>query len=298
MNGDKYTVILFYKFVDIQDPKGFVEAQKELCSSLGLKGRMIVAGEGVNATFEGTDENIQEYKKRWKEEKLKDLFGEIIFKESEGNGKAFTKLQIKVRPEIVTLGAGTFDVNQETAPTVTADELESMYERAEKGEEDFVILDLRNNFEIEAGYFDKTLNPGLKNFRDLPQVIKKWKEGKMERLEGKKIVAVCTGGIRCEKATCLLKKEGLDNIYQLKDGIHTYMQKYPGRKFKGSLFVFDNRMVTPVVDTPNREIVGKCIFCEQACEKFYSDDSTRPSKKIICCERCFVEKGKNLRNCV
>jgi UPF0176 protein len=106
------------------------------------------------------------------------------------------------------------------------------------------------------------------------------------------VVAVCTGGIRCEKATCLLKKEGFENIYQLKDGIHTYIQKYPGKRFKGSLFVFDNRMTTPIVDTPNREIVGGCTFCGSRCEEFYNDDRHRPSLKVICCDSCISDHSE------
>ena len=84
---------------------------------------------------------------------------------------------------------------------------------------------------------------------------------KIKDLKDKKVVAVCTGGIRCEKATCLLKKEGFTDLYQLKDGIHTYMQKYPAKHFKGTLFVFDNRMTTDVVKLKKKEIIGNGFNC-------------------------------------
>jgi UPF0176 protein len=96
----------------------------------------------------------------------------------------------------------------------------------------------------------------------------------------------------------LLKKEGFTDLYQLKDGIHTYMAKYPGEHFKGSLFVFDNRMVTEVVPTENREVVGKCVYCGVTCEDFYSDDSRRPSRKIICCNACVEIYKDHLRKCI
>lgn len=272
--NSKYKVILFYKFVNIENPKTFRDEQKKLLSSLNLKGRMLIAGEGINATFEGLEEDVEKYKNALLNDSR---FAGLVFKESEGNGKGFTKLMVKVRPEIVTLGAGDFDIQKETAKEMTAEELEKLYESGE----DFVVLDLRNDFEIKVGKFDKTLDPDLVNFRDLPQKLDSLKE-----IKDKKIVAVCTGGIRCEKATCLLTREGFENLYQLKDGIHTYMQKYPGKNFKGSLFVFDNRMVTPVVDFENREIIGKCEFCQKACEEFYNDDSVRPSRKVICCSNC------------
>lgn len=289
MMKEKYKVILFYKFVNIRNPEKVKVLQRQLCENLHLKGRMLLATEGVNATFEGTVRDINKYKKELTKTRA---FKDIVFKESESNGKAFTKLEIKVRDEVVTLGAGKFDVKKETAKTITATELQNLYKNKK---EDFVVLDLRNDFEIKAGYFEKTVDPGLQNFRDLPDKIENLKL-KIEK--SKKVVAVCTGGIRCEKATCLLKREGFKNLYQLKDGIHTYMQKYPGQHFKGSLFVFDNRMVTPVKDSPNREVVGRCIYCNKKCEQFYSNDTVRPSQKVICCSSCAKKHTIELRPCL
>jgi len=227
MDKGEYTIILFYKFINMENPEQFRDEQKKLCEPLGLKGRLLIGVEGINGTFEGKHKDIETYK----QEMHKDpRFSDIIFKESEGTGYGFSKLKIKVRDEIVTLGAGRFDVKNETAKEMTADEFDALYESGE----DFVVLDLRNDFEVEAGYFEKTLDPKLRNFRDLPAMLPKLKE----QLKGKKVVSVCTGGIRCEKATCLMNREGFENMYQLKDGIHTYMAKYPGKHFKGSLFVF------------------------------------------------------------
>ncbi len=283
MNTNNHIVILFYKFTDLADPEAFKLAHKAKCQELGIFGRMIVATEGINGTFEGPKESIEQYKSFL----LADTrFSDILIKESKGTGKAFTKLSIRVRDEIVTLGAGKFDPAKETATELPASELNKWYENGE----DFVVLDLRNDYEIKSGMFDKTVDPGLRNFRDLPGKLDELKD-----LKNKKVVAVCTGGIRCEKATCLLKKEGFTDIYQLKDGIHTYMQEYPGKNFKGSLFVFDNRMTTEVVEGVPREIFGKCDFCGTATENYCSDDSVRPSKKILCCPDCFEQNGERLR---
>ncbi|OGZ62448.1 MAG: hypothetical protein A3C58_03645 [Candidatus Staskawiczbacteria bacterium RIFCSPHIGHO2_02_FULL_34_10] len=280
-----YTIILFYKFTPIKNPEAFRYQQKKIAESFDLKGRMLVAKEGINATFEGLTKDIKAY---IKQQKKTALFKNVVFKDSIGNGKGFTKLMIKVRSEVVTLGVGKLNIKKDTAPAITAKQFDSLY----KKNEDFVVLDLRNNYEIEAGYFEKTVNPKLRYFRDLPQKIKE-----LTYLKNQKVVAVCTGGIRCEKATVLLKKEGFTNLYQLKDGIHTYMKKFPGKHFKGSLFVFDNRMVTAVQDSKQREVVGKCAYCATKCEEFYNDDSVRPSKKIICCEACII-KHKKLRPAV
>ena len=229
------------------DPKAVADEQRAKCAEIGLKGRVLIAEEGINATLEGTREQAEAYKAFMKNDKN---FSDILIKESAGTGDAFRRLVVKVRPEIVTLGAGRFDVKKETATELPPAELQKWYENGE----DFVVLDLRNDYEITSGRFEKTIDPKLANFRDLPAKL-----AEMGDLKNKKVLTVCTGGIRCEKATCLLKREGFTDVYQLKDGIHTYMQQYPGQHFKGSLFVFDNRMVTDVVDIPNKEIVGCCV---------------------------------------
>lgn len=286
MKEEVYTVILFYKFITIKNPTKFRDQQRQLCESLHLKGRMLLATEGVNATFEGRNADIKEFEKKFKRNKL---FKEVVFKESSGNGQAFSKLEVKVRDEVVTLGTSNLNIGKETAKKITAKELQALYQK----DEDFVILDLRNDFEIEAGHFEKTVNPKLRNFRDLPNKL-----NGLEYLKNKKVIAVCTGGIRCEKATPLLKQVGFKDLYQLKDGIHSYMQEYPSEHFKGALFVFDNRMITPVVENISREIAGKCVYCQRSSEDFYNDDSIRPSRKVICCNLCISEHQNELRQCI
>ncbi len=279
----EFVVILFYKFADIADPAAFVAAHKQKAGELGLTGRMLVAEEGVNGTFEGTRENIEEYKNFLRQDPL---FVDMKIKESAGMGKAFPKLKIKVRSEVVTLGAGRFDVAEETATELAAEELQKWYEN----DEDFVVLDLRNSYEIASGQFDRTIDPGLRNFRDLPEKI-----AALGDLKDKKVVTVCTGGIRCEKATCLLKREGFTDVYQLKDGIHTYMEQFPGEHFKGTLFVFDDRMTTDVVTPSQKEIIGVCSFCSIPTEKYCSDDSVRPSRKLLVCTDCYEIRKEQLR---
>lgn len=283
MQNNDFKIILFYKFTDIADPEALREAHYKKCQEIGIKGRMLVAHEGINGTFEGTPVQLTEYKNFVHSDPG---FADVLFKESPGTGTAFPKLTIKVRDEVVTLGKTFSDVKALTATELSAEELQKWY----KNDEDFVVLDLRNDYEIKCGKFERTIDPGLQNFRDLGDKLQELKD-----LKNKKVVTVCTGGIRCEKATCLMKEEGFENLYQLKDGIHTYMQKYPGEHFKGTLFVFDNRMTTDVVETPNKEIIGECVFCGIKSENYCSDDSVRPSRKIICCENCFLSNKSTLR---
>lgn len=282
----KHTVILFYTFTEIEDPKKLMIAQKELCANLGLTGRMLIAREGINATFEGTEDAIETYCKEFAKDKR---FSEVPIKRSEGTGSSFPKLKIKVRDEIVTLGVGYIDPKTPGAPHVTAGELDAMYERGEE----FYVLDLRNDYEIASGAFENTIDLGLRNFRDLPDRL-----AKLEKYKDKKLVAVCTGGIRVDKATKYLTHKGFENVLQLEDGIHTYMKEFPGKHFKGTLFVFDNRMVTDVTDIKTKEIVGKCKYCDTPSERYYSDDSQRPSVKVICCTGCYEAHKYELREAV
>ena len=149
-NMKNHYVILFYKFINLPDPKAVADAQRKVCADLGLMGRVIIADEGINATLEGTREQVDAYKEFLKQD---EYFFDILVKESPSEGNSFHRLSVKVRPEIVTLGAGKFDVKNQTATELPAQELQKWYEN----NEDFVVLDLRNDYEIASGKFEKTI---------------------------------------------------------------------------------------------------------------------------------------------
>ncbi|MDP3881219.1 MAG: rhodanese-related sulfurtransferase [bacterium] len=273
----KYKIILYYKYVEVENPKQLLKDQRSLCESLGLKGRIIIAGEGINGTLEGKAGKVDEYVKALKADAL---FFDIDVKESEGNGMAFPKLSVKVRDEIVGSNLSD-DINPaiDTGVHLESDLLHKWYENGE----DFVVVDMRNDYEYVSGHFEKSINPQFSNFRDLPEKIEK---AGVPR--DKKVVTVCTGGVRCEKASAYLKKLGYKNVYQLKNGMHKYLEKYPDGYFKGALYVFDNRHT--VRFHKDGEVVGKCEFCACPTEKYVDDDTSVPSRHILCCEKCFEEK--------
>ncbi|MEX1014283.1 MAG: rhodanese-related sulfurtransferase [Candidatus Paceibacterota bacterium] len=275
-----YTVILFYKYTDIENTKKLKKDQLKLAESLSLKGRMIIADEGINGTFEGTNENIEKYIEKMREI---DQFSDIDFKTHPGPGNSFPKLSIKIRDEIVSsyLPKEEVDPRKETADKIDPDELHKWFEE----NKDFTVVDMRNSYEFISGHFEKSIDPGMESFRELPEKVKK-----IEELKEKPVVTVCTGGVRCEKASAFLKKKGFKNIYQLKGGIHRYIEKYPEGHFKGSLYVFDGRMTMSTAPKDKREIVGKCNFCSNPTENYADDDSVRPSRQILCCKECFKEK--------
>lgn len=273
----EFTIILFYKYITIADPEKLMQKQKLLCQRLGIKGRMLIAKEGINGTFEGTDENIEVY--------LHDLlshpdFADIHIKKSKGTGSAFPKLSIKVRSEIVAthLEERDIDPNKVTGKYLTSEELHEWF----KSGKEFYIVDMRNDYEQSVGVFKNSLNSGMGNFRDLPKVL-----DSLEHLKNKTILTVCTGGVRCEKASGFLVTNGFEDVYQLYGGIVTYMEKYPGEDFLGSLYVFDNRLVMGFnMDDPNREVIGKCIVCKEPSENFINCKDGFCHRHFIVCERC------------
>lgn len=274
-----YTIILFYKYTHIDDPKAFRDAHFDLCKSLDLKGRMIIAYEGINGTFEGTDAACQEYMNIMKADPR---FLDIHWKVSKGtkDGTAFPRLSVKVRKEIVSLHLGDeadIDPNQTTGIHLKPEDLHKWYKEGKK----FSIVDMRNDYELRVGKFEGTIFPDLNNFRDLKKNIKK-----IEDLKNTTVLTVCTGGVRCEKASGLLVREGFKEVYQLDGGIVSYMEKYPGQDFKGSLYVFDKRIVMNFDDPNNHEIIGKCSKCGVPSEHYVNCANLMCHDHFICCEDC------------
>lgn len=286
MKQEKFTIILFYKYVPIDKPELLKMQQKALAEKLNLKGRMIIAAEGINGTFEGTAKQIELYV----EKLLRDpRFADVHIKRSIGNGHAFPRLSVKVRPEIVAthLGEDDVDPTKTTGKYITAEEL---HEWIHSGKE-FVIVDMRNDYEVNVGKFENSIFPDFNNFRDLKEKIHA-----LDNLKDKTIVTVCTGGVRCEKASGFLVKHGFKDVYQLYGGIVTYMEKYPGEDFLGSLYVFDSRLVMAFnMDDPKRVVVGRCSVCNKPSENYINCTNNFCHRHFIACIACL--KGEEAMLC-
>ena len=279
---NSWRVILFYKYINIENPKVLRQDQLRLCQRQNLKGRIIVASEGINATLEGTEGNIQNYI----EELLTDTrFKDTHIKMSDGDGQAFSKLSIKVRPEIVASGLD-LNPNQVSGKYITAEELHQWI----LDKKEFFIVDMRNDYEQNVGYFENSILSNIDNFKELPTLLPK-----LEYLKGKTIVTVCTGGVRCEKASGFLISNGFKDVYQLYGGIVTYMEKYPNEHFKGALYVFDGRIVMGFnMRDLRREIVGRCVKCKNPSENYINCWDGFCNRHFICCKECLGNKEKIL----
>ena len=279
MLKQKFEVLLYYKYVSIENPVREMKTQKRLCEKLGLTGRIIVAEEGINGTVEGTVENTKKY---IAEMTKRSEYADIDFKRSVSDGKAFPKLSVKVRPEIVSAYMPELNPNQVTGKYLTAEELHKWFEDGKE----FYIVDMRNDYEYASGYFENSLFSGFSNFRELKTAIEK-----LEHLKDKTIVTVCTGGVRCEKASGYLVAHNFNDVYQLHNGIQTYMEKYPNQHFKGKLYVFDGRITIGFnTDSPEHEVVGKCILCEEASDHYVNCGNNACHKHCIICETCKDEE--------
>lgn len=277
-----YEIIIFYKYTPVADPAGFVAWQKATCEEIGIKGRILIAHEGINGTVEGTSEQIAEYCRRMHaQDGSSGTFGnfsDVWFKSSPGTGKAFKKLKVKVRNEIVTTGLRKdtdINPNAVTGKHIEAEELHEWFARGEQ----FEIIDMRNDYEYAVGHFAGSHDSRMENFRDLSAVAPRFEE-----LKQKKVLTVCTYGVRCEKASGFLKQQGFEDVYQLHGGIGTYMKKYPGQDFLGSLYVFDDRMTEQFTDS--YPVVGECYVCKTKSERYGNCAWDDCHKQLIICEAC------------
>lgn len=289
MSKGQFRILLYYKYVEIADPQAEFVAQKALCIKLGLKGRIIVAKEGINGTVEGTYENTEKYMEIMRADPR---YADMHFKKSQGTetGDAFPRLSVKVRNEIVSghLGEDDVDPNTMTGKRLTPEQLREWFEQGK----DFSIVDMRNGYEHDVGVFRGTITPGMDNFRDLPKTI-----AKLEPLKEKAVLTVCTGGVRCEKASGYLKKKGFKEVYQLDGGIVSYMEKYPGKDFLGSLYVFDKRKVMHFDAPESHVMIGRCALCQVPCERYVNCSTLNCHAHFVCCESCDTQQKPVCKFC-
>ncbi|HEX2792737.1 MAG TPA: rhodanese-related sulfurtransferase [Candidatus Paceibacterota bacterium] len=273
-----HQVLLFYKYVTIEDPAALAEEVRALATRYSLLGRALIAEEGINATLEGeTDATEAFVAELLKDKRLKDM----KIKRSGGDGAAFHKLKVKVREEIVgTKFPKEIDPRTRTAPHLSAEELKRWYEN----EEDFVVVDMRNDYEYRSGHFKGSVNPGMTYSRELPEKLPV-----LEPYKGKKVVTVCTGGVRCEKMSAYLMANGFSDVYQLDNGMHGYMEKYPGQDFAGTLYTFDNRLTMDFGG--EREVVGRCHVCEASTENYINCANDFCHLHILVCPSCTENAG-------
>jgi predicted sulfurtransferase len=266
-------IFLFYKYVNIKDPEAVKTWQLQLCTSLQLTGRIILAHEGINGTLAGSIENLQKYSENMNRH---DLFNTIDFKESSGSTQDFPKLKIIIKNEIVRMAIDPTKITVDQAGEhLSPKQAHALIEQ----NKDLVLLDGRNDYESRIGTFKNAITPSIQHFRDFPDYI----DTNAQQFKDKEVLMFCTGGIRCERASAYLKSKNVaKKVYQLKGGIHRYVEKFPDGHFRGKNYVFDARIALRV----NDDILAYCDGCNAPCDDYINCRNARCNKQCIMCKHC------------
>lgn len=289
-------VLLYYAFTPLADPDAIRLWQRDLCESLGLRGRILISKHGINGTVGGELGAVKKYLRKTRDYPA---FKGLDVKWSEGSGLDssqsypqaphgvsldFPRLVVKVRDEIVSFGApDELVVDAEGVrgggTRLTPEELHELV--AEKGD-DVVFFDGRNSFEAEIGKFAGAVVPNVTNTREFAAVLD---SGQYDHLKGKPVVTYCTGGIRCEVLSSLMTSRGFGEVYQLDGGIVRYGETFgDSGLWNGSLYVFDNRV--SIDFTPDAAVIGECHLCGASTKRMQNCSDPQCRVQLVICESC------------
>jgi len=279
MNQPK--VILYYIFTPLADPAAIKIWQKNLCQSLNLKGRIIISPHGINGTLGG---DIDDLKKYIGQTKSYEGFAKMKFKWSDGTGNDFPKLSVKVRKELVAFGNPDEIKVDENGVIGGGKHLrpEQVDELVAKHGDNVVFFDGRNSFEAEIGRFK---NAGVPNTATTRDFVSEIESGKYDHLKNKPIVTYCTGGIRCEVLSAVMKTRGFKEVYQIDGGIASYGKEFGDDSlWEGALHTFDNRM--SLMFSKKSKLIGKCKQCNSPANRFYDCPKVPCNALTLLCIKC------------
>ena len=279
------TVAALYRFTRFDDPAALQAPLEGVCRANGVRGTLLLAGEGINGTIAGTEPAIAAVL-----DHIRALPGcaALDVKFSTAAAMPFHRMKVRLKREIVTMGQPGIDPNQSVGTYVEPQDWNALI-----ADPDTIVIDTRNDYEVAVGTFDRAIDPKTASFRDFPA----WFRAERERLlgEGKapKVAMFCTGGIRCEKSTAFLKQEGVDEVFHLKGGILKYLETVPEDEslWRGECFVFDQRVT--VRHGLEQGSYGLC----HACRRPVSDaDMASPLyEEGVSCPACHDERSDEQR---
>ena len=277
IGSDVYQVLLYYRFTPIDDPAAFAEEHRALCERLGLRGRILVSGNGINGTVSGPTEACRTYMDTLHADPR---FTGMPFKIDEVDGHVFQKLFVRVKPELVTFRTEyELDPAKKTGTHLSPTAYHEMLQR-----DDVIILDGRTDYEFDLGHFSTAIRPDVASFKEFPT----WIAEHMGDVKDRPILTYCTGGIRCELLTAWMLEEGFTNVYQLDGGIVTYGKdpKVKGALWDGKCYVFDERIWVDINHTDDRRVVGTCHHCGRPTERYVNCANLDCHKQHLSCEVC------------
>lgn len=265
-------VAALYRFVRLEDYENLRDPLLEFCEARGIRGTLLLADEGINGTIAGTEQAISEllaYLRR--DDRLADLDCRFSY----NTDRPFLRMKVKLKKEIVTMGRPGIDPNQCVGRYASPEEWNALVD-----DPDCLVIDTRNNYEVEIGTFKDAINPNTTSFREFPE----WVEENLDPNKHKKVAMFCTGGIRCEKSTSLLVSMGFEDVWHLQGGILNYLENTPVERTRwdGECFVFDSRV--SVDHHLQKGSYDQCYAC-----RFPIDDAHKASELYVpgvSCPRC------------
>jgi UPF0176 protein len=275
-----YRVLLYYKYVKIDNPEFLAEEHLEYCRNLGLRGRILISPEGINGTCSGSYNRIQKYMEHMTTDAR---FKDMEYKIDEVDGHVFKKMHVRYKKELVT-----FRLHEELDPNEISGIHLKPKDWLEKLQmDDVIILDGRTDYEFDLGHFRNAIRPPLKSFREFPE----WVKNDFIKNKDKVVLTYCTGGVRCEKLSGYLLREGFKEVYQLDGGIIKYSKdpEVKGKLFEGKCYVFDERISVPVNFADEYTITGNCLHCGKPTDRYVNCANLDCHKQHFECEACEVK---------
>lgn len=275
MEQKSYYVIAFYCFTHIESPELEVQRHLEFFKERDIKSRIYISEEGVNGQLSGFAPHAEEYIAWMKSDPR---FSAVDFKVHLHHENVFPRATVKVRKQLVA-------IDEKVDMSLTGEHVEPKRwnEMMANRDENTILIDVRNDYEWEIGHFEGAELPDLEQFREFPDYARNLKN---ERDPQKtKVMMYCTGGIRCELYSALLKKEGFENVYQLQGGVIGYGLNEGSDHWKGKLFVFDDRLAVPIDDTEG-EVISECLYCKTPSDVYYNCANMDCNELFLCCPEC------------
>ncbi|MEM6689354.1 MAG: rhodanese-related sulfurtransferase [Planctomycetota bacterium] len=276
-----YRVAAFYRFIRVEDPAGLRRWLLPLMRRLDVTGSILVASEGINGTVAAQPEAVDQLVAELRTQHPlgdSDFPGELEVKYSECADRPFRRCKVRLKREIVTMGVNGISPTEQVGQYVDPKRWNELL-----ADPDVLVIDARNDYETAIGTFPGAVDPGTSSFRELPQFV----DENLDPEKHRSVAMFCTGGIRCEKSTSLLKEKGFENVYHLKGGILRYFEETSPEEnlFEGDCFVFDHRVAVGASLQPTKHVM--CFGCGWAVdEEAQKSTDFRPG---VHCPRCVTQ---------
>ncbi len=278
-------IAALYQFARFDDPKTLRAPLLALCEENGVRGTLLLAREGINGTIAGSDSGVEAVLRH-----IRALPGcnAIEVKESRAEGLPFHRTKVRLKKEIVTMGQPDLDPLAGVGTYVAPEDWNALI-----SDPDTIVIDTRNDYEVQIGSFEGAIDPQTTSFREFPE----WFRAKRAELEAEgrspKIAMFCTGGIRCEKSTAFARAEGVEDVFHLKGGILNYLEHVPESEslWRGECFVFDERVSVGHGLAPGDH--GLCRACRRPLD--HDDMAHAHYVEGVSCPRCYPERSDEQR---